>query len=1476
MNRNTELCEKDACGVGFIYRPQSDSRVLQLALEALANLEHRGACAADSKSTDGTGLMTAIPWRLFELEGFQFKDKNRTALVNCFLPHDKYDHCLKRTEEFFSNAGFTLLGWRKTPVNGDALGELAERTCPDMAQLFVLGQNNWSEEELNQKLMHARKSVINHLKNELGSYEYYIPSSSTRTVVYKAMVKGGDLGIFYPDLLSPHFESQWAVFHQRFSTNTSPKWRLAQPFRFLAHNGEINTLEANRHWLQIRQNARLLRGENMLDQPLVCTDSSDSANLDNMIEFYLTYGDESDEALMKLVPESLEPKREDPLQKDLADFYEYHAARQEAWDGPALLIVCDGISIRATLDRNGLRPARFTRLKDGTFVLASETGVCEFDPAEIIELGRLGPAEMISIDLESGKLKRNNEIKRAVLDRRPYGELLKETRIDWQNSPFLQSEQFDSTALTSMEIASGFNKEDLEQILRPMAGTAKEGVFSMGDDSRLACLSDKPRILYDYFKQRFAQVTNPPIDHIRERLVMSLNVYLSSNTRTIKLPSPILNEESLNNLISGSNEFKSCKISLLIPAKEGALAPGLETLKAEVLKSLESENNLIVLSDRGMDAESTAIPALLAVALAVNELSASGKMDRTSLLIETSQCWTVHHLACLLSMGVQAVCPYMALETIRHMAPGLKSQENYFEALEEGLLKILAKLGISTISSYIGGQIIECIGLDESLSKKYFPRVATHLGGSKIERVEQAVLDFHRLAFNPSPELFDYGLLRYRQGGEEHANNPPLLKEIHSALGLKADEKSKQKQRFETFAEMVNKRPALTVRDLLDFKSDKESIEIEHVESESAIISKFFSGGMSLGALSKEAHETLAIAMNRLGARSNSGEGGEDPLRYRPITKIEADGTSSNFPGLQGLKAGDHAGSRIRQLASGRFGVSTEYLATAEQLEIKIAQGAKPGEGGQLPGTKVSEYIAGLRRANPGTTLISPPPHHDIYSIEDLAQLIYDLKQVNPGAKIAVKLVAQAGIGTIASGVAKAGADIIQISGHDGGTGAAAISSIKHTGIPWELGLADAQNSLIANGLRDRVILRADGGMRIGRDVLVAALLGADEFGFGTLALIAQGCIMARVCHTNKCPVGIASQDEKLRRKFNAKPEQIEAFFHWLAEEIRHELAALGYTSLAELRGRTELLLCRESKIAHTEFDFNFLKRPEDLKLEKRIEKNQEYSSFLEDKDLLNAVEMHGNWQKEIKISNRDRSFGARLSGKIAKLHGENGFKGRIKFKIKGSAGQSFGAFLVDGLELELLGDSNDFVGKGMSGGLIALRPQSNFSKPWEQVIAGNTCLYGATAGTLFAAGKVGERFAVRNSGATAVVEGAGAHCLEYMTGGVVVVLGSVGRNCAAGMTGGLAFVFDEDRSLATKMNTNNDLKLETLSPEYETLLRSLIAAHRQLTGSIRAKHILDSWQESRGRFKQISPKSTQLQPALINRMIEAAYRYAG
>jgi glutamate synthase (ferredoxin) len=1324
------------------------------------------------------------------------------------------------------------------------------------------------------------------------------------------MVRSEVLDRFYADLRDERFTVSFAVYHRRFSTNTLPRWPLAQPMRLLGHNGEINTLLGNINWASAAEaNLEAVWGDAASDlRPLVNPAFSDSANLDATLELMVRSGRPITDSLLTLVPEAFRDQPELDGREQIRAFYEYNACLQEPWDGPALLVFSDGRMVGATLDRNGLRPARYCITSDGYVVMGSETGVVELEESNIIEKGRLGPGQMLAVDLEQGRVLRNWEVKEESASRLPYGAWLAEHRRDLAAGAWEQERRLGDLELLQQQTAFGFTAEDLDLVIEDMAGAGKEPTYCMGDDIPLAVLSSKPHLLYDYFKQRFAQVTNPPIDPLREKLVMSLEMHLGqrgsalrpepSGAAVLHLDTPVLNEAELAEL--GRHGLALATLSTLLPVAEGpaGLERAVNHLCAEAENAVRAGHRILVLSDRqaaGISPTSTYIPPLLAVGAVHHHLLRLGLRLQCSIVADTAQCWSTHHLACLIGYGASAVCPWLAWETTRHWLAHPKTQSliergklpaltpdaaqaNVRKALEDGLRKILSKIGISLLASYHGAQIFEAIGIGADLIDLAFRGTTSRVAGLSLADLASETLAFHAKAY---PELnrtkLEFmGFVQYRTGGEYHLNSPEMAKALHAAVAA-----GPGYDHFATYQTLLEHRPVTALRDLLELRPAATPLPIERVESVESICSRFCTGGMSLGALSREAHEVLAVAMNRIGGKSNSGEGGEDPARFHVLNDVDGEGHSATLPTIKGLRNGDTACSAIKQIASGRFGVTPEYLRSGRQLEIKVAQGAKPGEGGQLPGPKVDAYIAWLRNSKPGVALISPPPHHDIYSIEDLAQLIHDLHQVHPAAKVSVKLVAEIGIGTIAAGVAKANADVIQISGHDGGTGASPLSSIKHAGSPWELGLTEVHRSLLENGLRHRVLLRADGGLKTGWDVVIAALLGAEEFGFGSVAMIAEGCIMARVCHTNNCPVGVATQKEALRKRFTGLPEHVVNFFLYVAEEVRQLLSVLGVASLDDLIGRSELLQPRAVALAKTTtLDLSCLLDPIPQAADRAWLRHDAEAhgngpiledALLADAAVMNAIGGHGHLARTLAIVNTDRSVGARIAGEIAARHGNTGFRGQLDLTFQGAAGQSFGAFLLQGLNVRLIGEANDYVGKGINGGRITVVPPAGGTDPGSKVILGNTCLYGATGGEIFALGRAGERFGVRNSGARTVVEGAGDHCCEYMTGGVVVVLGSTGRNVAAGMTGGVAFLLDETGDLERRVNRETVAIEPLTTAEQEALLKPLLEAYLEATGSSKAAAILADWPTWRSRFKVLVPPSEKVAMGLAPREAVAA-----
>jgi glutamate synthase (ferredoxin) len=1495
--------ERDACGVGFIAAVdgQGTHQLIEASLSALSCLEHRGACSADRESGDGSGLMTAIPHQLlvpwFAQQKMPMPPREQLGVGMVFLPQDLKLRADARSyvETVIQAQNLKVLGWREVPVRPDVLGIQARENQPYIEQVLVTSPAHLEGDRLERELYIARSRIGKSLADD-----FYICSFSCRTIVYKGMVRAEILGEFYLDLRNPDYQSSFAIYHRRFSTNTMPKWPLAQPMRLLGHNGEINTLLGNINWMMAREVNLTVPGwtaEELANlTPIVNTDNSDSYNLDSTMELLVRTGRSPVEAAMILVPEAYQNQPDLKKHPEIVDFYEYYSGLQEPWDGPAL------------------RPARYCITKDGNLIVASEAGVVPVPEELIVEKGRLGPGQAIAVDLQTHEILKNWEIKQRTAQKHPYGEWVRSRRQEIGRQAFSdRPSSSDPLALLTQQTAFGYTAEDLEMIVLPMAMQGKEPTFCMGDDIPLAVLSEKPHLLYDYFKQRFAQVTNPPIDPLRESLVMSLTMVLGERGNLLnpsaeaadllKLETPILNEAELADIKASA--FTTQELSTLFEIAIGpaGLEQSLERLCREAAEAVRSGAKILILSDScgsfsqgvagKIDANYSYIPPLLAVGAVHHHLIRQGLRLKASLIVDTAQCWSTHHFACLIGYGASAVCPYLALETIRQWWYDAKTQKlmengklesislttaltRYRKAVEAGLLKILSKMGISLLSSYHGAQIFEAIGLGRSLIDLAFAGTTSRVGGLNVQDVAQEVMAFHRRAFPhlTGKKLENFGFINYRPGGEYHMNSPEMAKALHKAVA------DRNYDHYAVYQQYLENRPVSALRDLLEFNSDRASIPIEEVEPIAAIVKRFCTGAMSLGSLSREAHETLAIAMNRLGGKSNSGEGGEDPVRFKILDDVDDKGHSPLLPHLKALHNGDTASSAIKQVASGRFGVTPEYLMSGKQIEIKMAQGAKPGEGGQLPGKKVSPYIAMLRRSKPGVDLISPPPHHDIYSIEDLSQLIFDLHQINPVAKVSVKLVAEIGIGTVAAGVAKANADIIQISGHDGGTGASPLSSIKHAGTPWELGVTEVHRVLLENNLRDRVLLRADGGFKTGHDVIMAALMGAEEYGFGSVSMIAEGCIMARICHTNNCPVGVTTQQERLRMRFPGTPEHVVNFFYFVAQEVRSLLARLGYRYLEEIIGRADLLQQRAAvKLTKTQaLNLDCLTKLPDVRADRSWLIHESVHSngpvlddeLLADPRICQAILTQGSVTNTVNIANTDRTVGARIAGRIAQQYGDDGFEGEICLNFKGTAGQSFGSFNLSGMKLVLEGEANDYVGKGMHGGeIVIVLPQKASYNPAENAIVGNTCLYGATGGVLYANGRAGERFAVRNSLGKAVIEGAGDHCCEYMTGGVVVVLGSVGRNMGAGMTGGLAYILDEDDSFPEKVNPES-VKIQRLCTSVgEQQLKEMIGAHVERTGSQKGQMILEQWEFYIGKFWQVVPPSEANAPETNSQVIE-------
>eukprot|EP00281_Chroomonas_sp_CCMP1168_P021546 CAMPEP_0206230908 /NCGR_PEP_ID=MMETSP0047_2-20121206/10538_1 /ASSEMBLY_ACC=CAM_ASM_000192 /TAXON_ID=195065 /ORGANISM="Chroomonas mesostigmatica_cf, Strain CCMP1168" /LENGTH=2187 /DNA_ID=CAMNT_0053654419 /DNA_START=28 /DNA_END=6591 /DNA_ORIENTATION=+ len=1508
------LKERDACGVGFVASKTNTAthEIVYQATTALGCMEHRGACGGDYDSGDGSGMMTMIPWDLF---GDYVKPEEipHSGVGMVFLPpgEEKVQNARDTIEEIAAEAGFEVKGWRVVPVKHDVLGPMARANCPEIEQIILTSKKGLTGDELEQALYLVKRTFLENLKvHNLDWVEdnVYICSLSSKTIVYKGMVRSVILAQFYEDLVNPEYKSRFAIYHRRFSTNTQPRWPLAQPFRTLGHNGEINTLLGNINWMKAREavmdqtiafpkDAKLTH----LD-PLSDARCSDSGNLDMCVELLIRAGKSPMEALMIMVPEAYKNQPDLEDKQEITDFYNYYSGLQEAWDGPALLVFSDGKSVGAALDRNGLRPARYLET-DELVCMMSETGVVpKLDESKIIKKGRLGPGQMISMDLETGEFLENYDIKSKVAKQYPYGDWLKAEQKVIKKQPMTGDRLWDEEInLIRNQVLFGWSSEDMEMQIADMASTGKETTFCMGDDAPLAVLSDKPHVLFNYFKQRFAQVTNPAIDPLRENLVMSLDMTLgkkgniveapnAANAATIHIESPVMNENEMKQMRESGRKVETLPTFWEVKEGPSGLKGAVERLCEAAEKAVRGGAEILVLSDYAAapDQSKTYIPPLLAVGAVHHHLLGKQLRLQTSIVSETGQCWSTHHVACLVGFGASAVHPYVAFEAVRawYNAPKTVTQmksgkipnisietalDNYRESIDGGLYKIMSKIGISLLSSYNAAQIFEAIGLGADVIDTAFKGTVSRVGGLNTEDLANEVISLHSTGFPETPlkSLENYGFVKYYTGKEYHHNSPPLTKLLHKAL------KDKDIDQYKLFQESLKTAPLSTLRDLLDIKSNKEPISIDEVEPIEEIMKRFCTGGMSLGALSREAHETLAIGMNRIGGKSNSGEGGEDRVRFLPITDVDAEGNSPTFPHLRGLKNGDIPTSKIKQVASGRFGVSPEYLMTADQIEIKLAQGAKPGEGGQLPGPKIDQYIATLRLSKPGVTLISPPPHHDIYSIEDLAQLIYDLKSSNPGARISVKLVSEVGVGVIAAGVAKAKADHILISGHDGGTGAAQWGGIKSTGLPWELGLAETHQTLVMNDLRDRVILETDGQLKTGQDVVKAIMLGAEECGFSTAPLVSLGCIMMRKCHLNVCPVGVATQDPELRKKFKGMPEHVVNFLWMIGEEVREHMAQLGVKTVTELVGRADLLKFDES--TRNEKTKNLDLSPiltHALKLEGLINPNATpYNTKKQDHELEKhidnmliekskaALETKTPVTIDTEIINIQRSAGTMLSHEISKRWGQAGLPDdTITINLTGSTGQSLGAFLTKGVTMWCRGDSNDGTAKGLCGGKVVVVPdERNLSRGFkaeDNIITGNVACYGATSGKAFFRGIAGERFCVRNSGALVVSEGCGDHGLEYMTGGRVVILGEVGKNFSAGMSGGIAWVYDPKGELRFKVNFAEPVRdFERLSGDaYEAELIDYLNDYIKSTGSPVAKRIMDNWEEEKTHFVQVFP----------------------
>ena len=1546
--------EKDACGLGFVahIKGQKAHHIVQQGLKILENLDHRGAVGADKLMGEGAGILIQIPDEFYRAEmakqGVTLPPPGEYGVGMIFLPKEHASRlaCEQELARAIKAEGQVLLGWRDVPVDRDMpMSPTVREKEPIIRQIFIgRGTDIIVPDALERKLYVIRKtasSAIQALKLT-HSREYYVPSMSCRTVIYKGLLRADPVGKYYGDLAERGVVSAIARVHHRFSTNTFPEWPLAHPYRMVAHNGEINTVKGNFNWMRAREGVMKspVLGDDLKKlYPISFEHQSDTATFDNAIELLTMSGYPLAHAAMMMIPEAWE--QHELMDERRRAFYEYHAAMMEPWDGPAAMVFTDGRQVCAALDRNGLRPARYWVTDDDLVVLASESGVLPIPESRVVKKWRLQPGKMFLIDLEQGRIIDDEELKTQYANARPYRQWIENVRVKLDDVPAPEAATpvFPASLLDRQQ-AFGFTQEDIKFLLAPMAANGEEGIGSMGNDSPLAVLSDKNKPLYNYFKQLFAQVTNPPIDPIREAIVMSLNSFIGPKPNLLdinavnppmrlEVTQPVLDFESMARLRAieqhTNGKFKPYELDITYPldwGREGVEAQ-LASLCAETVDAIKGGHNILIITDRHLSANRVAIPALLALSAVHHHLVREGLRTTAGLVVETGTAREVHHFAVLAGFGAEAVHPYLALETLQAMSAELpaslspeKAVYNYIKAVGKGLSKIMSKMGISTYMSYCGAQIFEAIGLKSDFVQKYFRGTPTQVGGIGVFEVAEEALRLHRAAFGDDPVLENMldagGEYAWRTRGEEHMWTPDAIAKLqHSTRSGKFDT-------YKEYAQLINdqSRRHMTLRGLFEFKFDpSKAIPLEEVEPAAEIVKRFATGAMSLGSISTEAHATLAVAMNRIGGKSNTGEGGEDPARYRNELKgikITAGTTMADVVGRKvvevdyELKDGDSMRSRIKQVASGRFGVTTEYLVSADQIQIKMAQGAKPGEGGQLPGGKVTEYIGFLRHSVPGVGLISPPPHHDIYSIEDLAQLIHDLKNVNQRADISVKLVSEVGVGTIAAGVAKAKADHIVIAGHDGGTGASPWSSIKHAGTPWELGLAEAQQTLVLNRLRGRVRVQADGQMKTGRDVVIGALLGADEFGFATAPLVVEGCIMMRKCHLNTCPVGVATQDPVLRRKFSGKPEHVVNYFFFVAEEARQIMAQLGIRKFDELIGRADLLDTRKG-ISHWKakgLDFTrVFHRPELPADVARLHNDHQDHGLDRALDVkliekcLPAFEKGEKVQFMQEVTNVRRTVGAMLSGELIRRNPEGLPDHTIFIQMEGTGGQSFGAFLAPGITFYLIGDANDYTGKGLSGGRVVVRPSIDFrGDATKNIIVGNTVLYGATKGEAFFRGVAGERFAVRLSGATAVVEGTGDHGCEYMTGGTVAVLGKTGRNFAAGMSGGVAYVYDEDGQFAKRCNTSM-VSLDKLLPSHEqeatmdkaiwhrlgdgeartdeAILKKLIEDHHRWTGSQRARDILDHWAESRARFVKVFPTEYRRALGELNAAKEAAQTIA-
>lgn len=1472
--------EHDNCGAGFIcsLKGKKSNDIIHKALEILERLEHRGAVSSDGKTGDGAGILIDVPHDFFqEVCDFELPKSGSYAVGNVFLPQkeNQRNFCVSVFEENIKKQGLKLLGWRDVPVNTTIPGRIAAETEPFIKQVFIAKENEDQDYfKFNLKLFIARKvtehKVINSKLSE--SNFFYIPSLSTKIIIFKGLLMPEDISLYYEDLMDPRVVTRLALVHQRFSTNTFPTWDLAQPFRYMCHNGEINTLRGNISRMRSRE--ELLKSDLFGDEiknilPIVLQGKSDSAIMDMVVELLLMTGRSLPEVMMILVPEAWE-KNPDMSEAKRA-FYEYYSCMMEPWDGPASIPFTDGNYIGAVLDRNGLRPSRYSVTKDGYVIMSSETGVVELEPENIAFHGRLEPGKMFLVNMEEGRIINDEEIKEEIAKRYPYKEWLSKNLVHLRDIPYNDCPLFlNEASLEKRKAIFGYTLEDINTIILPMGKTAKEPIGSMGSDTPLAVLSERPQLIYNYFKQLFAQVTNPPLDGIREELITDISLTLGSDhnifdftelhCRKLKIQNPVISKEDLDKIknYDVSPDYKVVSIAILYDIERGhnGLEEGLEAVLNQASKAIDEGANIIILSDRNVSKEKAPIPALLACSFVNSGLQRLRKRSKLSVIIESAEPREVHHFALLFGFGASAINPYLVNEIIGEQIEENKITEytfeegikNYNKAIGKGVLKVMNKIGISTLNSYRGSQLFECIGINTNVVNKYFPNTPTRIQGIDLYQIEKEIAKRHQRAFASQEvaanlELEIGGEYRWRRDGEKHLFNPLTIAKLQQSV------RNNEPESYKEFADMVNEQSKnlMTIRGLFEF-SNYDPIPLDDVEPWTEIVKRFKTGAMSYGSISKEAHENLAIAMNRIGGKSNSGEGGEDAERFY---------RNQN---------GDWKNSAIKQVASGRFGVTSNYLTNAGEIQIKMAQGAKPGEGGQLPGLKVNPSIAKTRNSTPYVGLISPPPHHDIYSIEDLSQLIFDLKSANRDARINVKLVSEVGVGTVAAGVSKAKADVILISGHDGGTGASPLTSLKHAGLPWELGIAEAQQTLVLNDLRNRVVLECDGQLKTGRDVAIACLLGAEEFGFATAPLVASGCIMMRVCHLNTCPVGIATQDPELRKKFKGKPEHVVNYMYFVAQELREIMAKLGFRTINEMVGQVQKLDHKKALEHYKASGIDLtpilyqVDVPADTKFYNTQSQKHDIDKSIEFDIIAKAHPALFRKEKialDFPIHNTDRAIGAIISNEISKIYGAEGLpENTLKLNFTGSAGQSFGAFATKGLTMIVNGNTNDYLGKGLSGAKLVVKvPYKSTLKPEENVITGNVVLYGATSGEAYINGKAGERFCVRNSGANAVVEGIGDHGCEYMTGGIAVILGEVGRNFGAGMSGGIAYVFDENKTFERKCNSE-DLNLLPVDEAADIIqLKQLIETHYNSTLSPIAQRILENWEKSLPLFIKVFPE---------------------